>query len=78
MPKRLNRKVRGKFVESREIDFGLAVMELTIQPGTKLKQGEIAAFCGCTRQRIQQIEAGALRKMHDAARQQGITLNQLA
>lgn len=78
MPKGLNRKVRGKFVPTPRIDLGLAIMQLTIPPGAKLKQGEIAAFCGCTRQRIQQIEAEALKKMHRAARESGLTLNQLA
>lgn len=45
------------------IDLGLAVCGLHCQKGVPKTAREIAAYCGCSYQRIQQIEARALRKI---------------
>lgn len=45
------------------IDLGLAVSALSLKPGETRTQREIAAFCDCSYQRIQQIEWRALRKI---------------
>lgn len=48
------------------IDLGLAISALSMQPGERRSTYQIAAFCGCSPQRIQQIEHRALRKIRAA------------
>jgi hypothetical protein len=46
-------------------DLGLAISGATLQPGKTRTSVEIAAFCGCSKQNIQQIEKRALRKLRN-------------
>lgn len=56
--------MRGKRKSRQEdMDLGLAILSCLAIPGVPLTQQDIAAFAGCTRQRIEQIENGALRKL---------------
>lgn len=55
--------MRGKRTNGSEIDLGLAIIAALRHPGECLTQQDIAAWCGCTRQRIEQIEKQALRKI---------------
>lgn len=45
------------------INLGLAVSGLHSQKGVPRTCDDIASYCGCSRQRIQQIEERALRKL---------------
>ena len=45
------------------IDIGLAISATHSIPGVPRSAADIAAYCGCSRQRIQQIEERALRKL---------------
>jgi DNA-directed RNA polymerase sigma subunit (sigma70/sigma32) len=47
------------------IDLGLAVSGLHARKGVPMTTREIAAFCGCSKQRITQIEERALRKLRN-------------
>ena len=49
--------------KSDDIDLGLAISHALCKPGQKRTSREIAAFCGCAHQRIEQIEWAALRKL---------------
>lgn len=49
--------------------LGLAIMEATLPPGPR-SLAELAAFCDCSRQAIQQLEAGAIKKMQRRAQRQ--------
>lgn len=53
--------MRGRKPVGQHIDLGLAILAATQKPPHT--HDTIAAFCGCSHQRIQQIEAGALRKL---------------
>lgn len=50
------------------IDLGLEVIETVRQPGECLSPRAIAEVCGCTANRILQIEHGALKKLRRAHR----------
>jgi DNA-directed RNA polymerase sigma subunit (sigma70/sigma32) len=54
---------RGTPTNSRRhrVDLGLALLRLLIKPGEKLTTYDIAAWAGCERQNIEQIERKALR-----------------
>ena len=45
------------------IDLGLAISALHSQKGVPRTADDIAEYCGCSRQRIEQIEKRALRKI---------------
>lgn len=51
-----------------DIDLGLAVSALSLRYGETRTQVELAAFCNCSPQRIDQIEQKALRKIRNALR----------
>lgn len=55
--------MKGKLAEGADIDLGLAVAGLHARRGVPMTVGKIAAFCGCSRSYIQQIEERALRKL---------------
>lgn len=55
--------MRGKRTNGAEIDLGLALLSVVRHPGECLTQQDVAAWCGCSRQRIEQIEKQALRKI---------------
>jgi len=48
---------------SSAIDLGIAILHALALPGISYGRDEIAAFAGCSRSRIQQIEAKALKKV---------------
>ena len=48
---------------SRELDLMLEIFELTREPGVEWRLDEIAAFVGCSLQRISQLEHRALARM---------------
>lgn len=50
--------------KSERIDLGLAILCAT-QPGEPLTCAEIAAYCGCCPERINQIEHRALERVRD-------------
>ena len=56
--------MKGKLLRSADIDLGLAILASTSEPPHTCRT--IAACCGCSRQRIQQIEQKALRKLRAA------------
>lgn len=56
----------GWGMHKREIDLGLALLGIANQDREGLSCEEIAAWCGCHRSRIEQIEQGALRKLRGA------------
>ena len=60
--------MRGKRKNGSDIDLGLAILSCISNQGERRSQSEIAAFCGCSRQRIEQIEAKALRKLRTRLR----------
>jgi DNA-directed RNA polymerase sigma subunit (sigma70/sigma32) len=49
------------------IDLGLAVL-CAMKPGRPLTRGDIATVCGCSEQRIYEIEQRALRKLRNPSR----------
>ena len=53
----------GWGMSRRDIDLGLALLGIANQDREALSYEEIAAWCGCHRSRIEQIEKGALRKL---------------
>ena len=57
-------------VERREktanIDLGLAILSVLANPGEPLTLDDIAAWCGCSRQAIENIERRALKKLRNA------------
>ena len=56
--------MKGRLARNANIDLGLAILASTSQPPHTSRT--IAAYCGCSRQRIQQIEQKALRKLRAA------------
>lgn len=53
----------GWGVQNKDIDLGLAILGIANPDRELLSYEEIAAWCGCHRSRIEQIEKGALRKL---------------
>jgi DNA-directed RNA polymerase sigma subunit (sigma70/sigma32) len=53
--------MKGRLARNANIDLGLAILASTSEPPHTCQT--IAAYCGCSRQRIQQIEHEALRKL---------------
>ncbi|WP_042724556.1 sigma factor-like helix-turn-helix DNA-binding protein [Chthoniobacter flavus] len=49
------------------IDLGLAILGAVTEPGQCRTHEEIAAYCGCTKQAISQIEWRAIRKLRKIA-----------
>lgn len=49
--------------KSQRIDLGLALLARRTLPGETYTHTEIAAYCGCSSERIRQIEMRALRKV---------------
>jgi DNA-directed RNA polymerase sigma subunit (sigma70/sigma32) len=56
--------MKGIPARRANIDLGLAILASTSEPPHTCRT--IAAYCGCSRQRIQQIEQNALRKFRTA------------
>jgi hypothetical protein len=56
--------MKGKLPRSAGIDLGLAILASISEPPHTCQT--IAAYCGCSRQCIQQIEQKALRKLRAA------------
>ena len=56
--------------EDGSIDAGLFIGALLVEEGIGWSSEDIAEMCGCTHQRIQQIEKGALRKLRQYCRAQ--------
>ena len=56
--------MKGKLALGANIDLGLAILASTSEPPHTCQT--IAAYCGCSRQAIQQIEQKALRKLRAA------------
>ena len=56
--------MQGKLPRTADIDLGLAILASTSEPPHTYQT--IAAYCGCSRQCIQQIEQKALRKLRVA------------
>ncbi len=50
------------------IDLGLALLSILAKPCVPLDQADIAAWCGCSRSMIFQIEHRALRKLRNRLR----------
>lgn len=60
---------KGRRITSREeSDLGRALLQRRCIPGQELTHEDIGAWWGCSRQRIQQYEAGALRKIRNRLR----------
>src|SRR5262249_26764788 len=55
--------MKGRLARNANIDLGLAILASTSEPPHSART--IAAYCGCSRQRIQQIEQKALRKLRE-------------
>ena len=53
--------MKGTLARNANIDLGLAILASTSEPPHTCQT--IAAYCGCSRQCIQQIEQKALRKL---------------
>jgi transcriptional regulator len=53
--------------KSARIELGLALLERRCEWGKPVTQDEIAAWCGCSRSAIWQIEKRALRKIRKKA-----------
>jgi DNA-directed RNA polymerase sigma subunit (sigma70/sigma32) len=53
--------MKGRLARNANIDLGLAILASTSEPPHTCQA--IAAYCGCSRQRIQQIEQKALRRL---------------
>jgi len=45
------------------VDLGLAISGALLKPGKTRTHEEIAAFAGCSKQNIEQLEKRALRKL---------------
>jgi hypothetical protein len=57
-------RMKGRLPCNANIDLGLAILASTTEPPHTAQT--IAAYCGCSRQCIQQIEQKALRKLRAA------------
>jgi len=62
--KRCRNRMKGRRPRNANIDLGLAILASTSEPPHTART--IAAYCGCSRQCIQQIEQKALRKLRAA------------
>jgi DNA-directed RNA polymerase sigma subunit (sigma70/sigma32) len=62
--------MQGKLPRTADIDLGLAILASTSEPPHTYQT--IAAYCGCSRQCIQQIEQKALRKLRAALHRDSI------
>jgi hypothetical protein len=51
--------------KTKRIDIGLAILGTKPMPRSGRSRSEIAAFCGCSRERIRQIEESALRRLRN-------------
>ena len=62
------------------IDLGLAVLSVLIEPGQIITRDAIAEVCGCNVYRIDKLEKTALEKFKRRAQQRGLDdlLNSLA
>lgn len=49
--------------KTKRIDIGLAILATKRLPRSGRSRTEIAAYCGCSRERIRQIEERALRRL---------------
>ena len=56
--------MKGRLARTANIELGLAILASTSEPPHTART--IAAYCGCSRQCIQQIEQKALRKLRAA------------
>ncbi len=54
---------KGSPLKMRRVELGLALLQRVALPNVCYDQREIAHWCGCTHQRIDQIEKRALRKL---------------
>tara|TARA_R110002153_G_C13305448_1_gene495988 strand:+ start:586 stop:792 length:207 start_codon:yes stop_codon:yes gene_type:complete len=57
---------------SCEIDLGLAVLSVLLEPGMTVTRGDLAEVCGCSKYRIEEIEKQALKRFERLARQKGL------
>ena len=55
--------MKGHITPGANIDLGLAVSALNLEPGERRTTRDLAAFCNCTQQAIFHIEQRALRKL---------------
>jgi hypothetical protein len=55
------------------VDLGLAILQCVALPGENFTLQDIAAWAGCTREAIYQIERSARRKIGEALRGAGVT-----
>ena len=53
--------MKGILARTANIDLGLAILASTSEPPHTYRT--LAAYCGCSRQAIQQLEQKALRKL---------------
>ncbi len=53
----------GWGVRNKDIDLGLALLSVANEAREPMTYQDIAAWCGCHRSRIEQIEKEALRKL---------------
>lgn len=58
--------MRGQKPPDCDIDLGLAVSALSLEYGQTRTYEELAAYCGCSKSAIQNIEYKALRKVRRA------------
>ena len=57
---------------SKQIDLGLAISGATLPPGQCRGYKAMAAYCDCSHQAIKVISDGAILKIRQALRKQGI------
>ncbi len=55
------------------IALGLEIARMHLKPGECATQAFLAAFCGCSGERIRQIEVEALRKLRFALVREGVS-----
>jgi transcriptional regulator len=60
--------MKGKRTPGSHVDLGLAILGVLNFQHNPLTQVDIAAWCGCSRQLIEQIEKKALRKIRNRLR----------
>lgn len=56
----------------QQIELGLAVSAISLPPGQTRTLHELAAYCGCSKQTIKQIQTNAITKIRQALRRRGI------
>jgi hypothetical protein len=69
---------RGENEKAKRIDLGLAIISMITPPGRIWSYAEMAAFCGCSKTAIQQIERKALRKLGNLFRFQDRSAREFA